>query len=77
MFSDALLEVKDSLDKDLQFFCTGGEENVDGVKNLESLLLHSSTSKPPQPKEYGLSGEKVDLPEYHLIFAVSFSCYAN
>eukprot|EP00795_Rhopilema_esculentum_P010551 gene10551-19283_t len=48
--SEAISEVKDSLDKELQFYCVGDDSNIPGSSNLENLLQQSATSKPPEPK---------------------------
>ena len=56
-FSDAILEVKDSLDKDLKFYCDGSDGNFSDALNLNTLLQQSTTMQPPEPKNRDFYGK--------------------
>ena len=53
---DALAEVKDSLDKDLKFYCIGEDPQHADSQNLETLLHQSATTPPPEPKDRDFYG---------------------
>ena len=55
-FEEAISEVKDSLDKELQFYGVGDDSNIPRSSNLENLLQQSAASKPPEPKNRSFFG---------------------